>query len=268
MKTWLVALALGVTAAPAAGQGQAGGQQYRDAVTAAARELNREIDLFQQAFLQDPSPPEQNRGLFKQSEGVRLSLIVFKQQLGRGVSRDDLYVALDEVEGKLKALLEEVGPMEKWNPAIKLAARRLQAAGHDLQFAVTAGDAAPARVGAAVYRQTLALTARAEDLQRAVKWVFKERPPLKAWTDDVTALRQALTTFQKLQQDKAPLADLKAQFARVLKVWDGVHARWDLSTDKLLLQPAVAAVDRSAAQLATALGVKDRRPPLRPGIFD
>lgn len=264
MKIWLAALALGVAAGPAFGQGP----QYRAAVTAAARELNHEIDLFQQAFLQDPSPPEQNRGIFKQSEGVRLALIVFKQQLGRNVSRDDLYVAFDKVDGQLKALLEAVGPMEKWNAGVKLAVRRLQAAGHDLQFAVTGGDAAPARAGQAVYRQTLALLAHTEDLQRTVNWVFTERPPLQAWTADVTVLSRALKAFQKLQQDKAPVADLKTQFAKVLKVWDGIYARWDASADKLLLQAAVAGVDRGLDRLAPVLGVKDRRPPLSPNLFD
>src|SRR5262245_57925295 len=100
MRLWHLACALGILAGtgatPAAAQEPARGQEYWDSVTTAAREMSRALDTLQDMFLMD-SAPIQGRGLFKLSEQIRLSLIYFRQQVGRQVSRDDLYLAYDKV---------------------------------------------------------------------------------------------------------------------------------------------------------------------------
>src|SRR5262249_6147303 len=105
MKPWHLVCALGLLAgtgaAPAPAQEPARGPESWDSVTAAAREMSSALDLFQDSFLMD-AVPSGGRGLFKQSEQIRLALIYFRQQLGRKVSRDELYLAFDKVDRSVK----------------------------------------------------------------------------------------------------------------------------------------------------------------------
>ncbi len=272
MRALYLVLILGILAGtgvtPAPGQGPARGPDYWDSVTAATRELRSALDFFQQVFLTD-SGPTQGRGLFAQSEQILGALIYFRQQLGRKVSRDDLYLAFDKVDRQVKGMLGEIKDLEKWDSGLRLAARRVQTANHDLQFALSAGDNAPARVSQVVYRQTLALLARTETLDRTAKWVFFERPPLKVWTADVADLRRAVVAFQNLQEKKAPVDDLRKQLEQVGKVCDRVVGRYkDSAQDQFLLQSAVAGVDRGFARLAGLFGIKGRRAPLSDNLFE
>jgi hypothetical protein len=272
MRPWHLACALtilaGTGATPVAAQDPARGPEYWDSVTAAAREMSRALDLFQDSFLMD-AVPTGGRGLFKQSEQIRLALIYFRQQLGRKVSRDDLYLAFDKVDRSVKDLLGEITGLEKWDSGLALAARRLQSADHDLHFALAAGDKTAARIGQVVYRQTLALLARVENLDRTARWVYAEQPPLKAWTADLAEMRRGLVALQRLQNKKAPAEDLRKQLEQVGKVWDRVVARFrGAGDDQYLLQSAVARTDQSFARLAGLFGIKDRRAPLSDNLFN
>ncbi|MCI0457121.1 MAG: hypothetical protein L0Z62_09095 [Gemmataceae bacterium] len=272
MRGWYLAFAVGILAGPGAtpapGQGPARGPEYWDSVTAAARELRGALDSFQQVFLTD-SGPIQGRGLFAQSEQIIGALIYFRQQVGRKVSRDDLYLAFDKVDRQVKGMLGEIKDLEKWDSGLRLAARRVQTANHDLQFALAAGDNSPAQVSQVVYRQTLALLARTETLDRTAKWVFFERPPLQGWTADVADLRRGVVAFQKLQEKKAPVDELRKQLEQVGKVCDRLVGRYkDSAQDQFLLQSAVAGVDRGFARLAGLFGIKGHRAPLKDNRYE
>jgi hypothetical protein len=258
----------GTGATPALGQQAARGPEYWDSVTAAAREMSSALDFFQDTFLTDAGASG-GRGLFKQSEQIRLALIYFRQQLGRKVSRDDLYLAFDKVDRSVKALLGEIKGLERWDSGLALAARRLQAADHDLHFALSTGDSSAARVTQVIYRQTLALLARVENLDRTARWVYAEQPPLKAWTADLGEMRQGVLALKQLQDKKAPAEDLRKQLEQVGKVWDRVVARFrGAGDDQYLLQSAVARTDRGFARLAGLFGIKDRRAPLSDNLFN
>jgi hypothetical protein len=273
MRPWHLACALtilaGTGATPATAQDPAGGPAYWDSVTAAAREVSGALDAFQDVFLMDSSPAIEGRGLFKQSEQIRIALIYFRQQLARQVPRAELYPAFDKVDREVKGLLGIIGGVEKWDSGMRVAARKLQTATHDLHFAMSAGDSNQSRISQTVYRQTLALQDRTENLYRTVRWVFAERPPLAGWIDDVKAVRAALTGFQTMQQKKAQVEDLRKQLQQVGKVWDRVVARYkDAGDDQYLLGTAVAREDRGFARLAGLFGIKGARAPLTDKLFN
>src|SRR5262245_42548831 len=163
----------------ALGQGPADQDDYYSATTAAARELATQLEALTRSFVNIPGPPE-GRGLYKQADGIGYDLIYFRQQLKRKVSREELYTAFDKVDGKLNTLLEGLEPFEKWVPAVRMTARRVKAAQHDLQFALAGGESSPARQSDALYRQTLVLLTRAEDLEGMVRYVFEEQDSLPA----------------------------------------------------------------------------------------
>jgi hypothetical protein len=270
MRRWHLACALAFLAGatPAAAQEPARGPEYWDSVTTAAREMSRALDTFQDAFLMDSGPID-GRGLFKQSEQIRMSLIYFKQQVGRRVSRDEIYLAYDKVDRQVKGLLGIIKGLERWDSGLALAARRLQTADHDLHFAVSAGDSSSARVSQVVYRQTLALLARIENLNRTARWVYSEQPPLEAWTTDIKDLRREVLAFQQLQQKKAPVGDFRKQLLQAGKVLDRIVRRFSGAGDnQYLLQTAVSRTDRGYARLAGLFGIKGRRAPLSDKLFD
>jgi hypothetical protein len=272
MRPWHLVCALGLLAGtgatPASAQEPARGPDYWDSVTAAAREMSSALDFFQDTFLTDAGASG-GRGLFKQSEQIRFALIYFRQQLGRKVSRDDLYLAFDKVDRSVKALLGEIKGLERWDSGLALAARRLQSADHDLHFALSTGDNGAARITQVIYRQTLALLARVENLDRTARWVYAEQPPLKAWTTDLGEMRQGLVALKSLQDKKAPVEDLRKQLEQVGKVWDRVVARFrGAGDDQYLLQSAVARTDQGFARLAGLFGIKDRRAPLSDNLFN
>src|SRR5262249_30311055 len=147
-------------------------------------------------------------------------------QLRDKAVRGDLYVAYDLLDRRVTTLLGVVQNEAKLNAALRLASRQTQAALHDLHFALFKGDSAAAKQSQVFYRQTLAMVAITEDLERTVNWLYYEQEPLKAWSADVTAVRRALVAFQGLQDKKAPQAELKASLLQVDQAWEKVVSRW------------------------------------------
>jgi hypothetical protein len=272
MRLWHLACALGILAGtgatPAAAQEPARGPEYWDSVTTAAREMSRALDTFQDVFLLD-SGPINGRGLFKQSEQIRLALIGFKRQVASRAPRDQVYLAFDKVDRQTTGLLDIIKGLEQWDSGLAMAARRLRTADHDLHFAVSTGDSGSARISQVVYRQTLALQDRIENLYRTVRWVYSERPPLEAWTADLKDLKREVQGFQQLQQKKAPVGDLRKQLLQAGKVLDRIVTRFQgAGDDQYLLQTAVSRTDRGYARLAALFGLKDRRATLTDKLFD
>jgi hypothetical protein len=233
----------------------------KEAVIASARELGRALDLFQQVLVLDPGP-NPPRGLSDNAGDATSALTDFRQQIKNGASRDDLYVAFDSVDRKVKGLLGLLPLYEKQNGGVRLAARRLQAADHDLYFTLTVGDDAPARKSQVIYRQTLALLGFTEDLQTTANWLYSNRDPLADWTGALKAVRQAVVGFQRLQDKKAGQDDLKQQLAQLEQAWGKVMDLYNAAgNDQYVLQNSVARVDQVLGRIASKYGVK-RRPPL------
>src|SRR5262249_6193438 len=134
--------------------------------------------------------------------------------------REELYLAFDPLDQKVTQLLSDLQGFEKWNKALRMVAGRVQSALHDLHFAVSAGDGTPARTSQVIYRQTLVLLARTENLESLVRYVFDEQQSLKRWTGALGELRREIVALQKLQQKKAPRAELNKQLMRADQFWE------------------------------------------------
>jgi hypothetical protein len=245
--------------------GSASGQtqtDYYTAVTGAARELSSALDTLQRSFATIPTQPV-GRGLYQQLDPVQLNLLYFRQQVQRKIPRDDLYLAFDKVDGGLTNLVGELVDISKWDPALQLAIRRVRAAQHDLHFAISGGDKAPARQTQVAYRQTLALLTRLEDLQNLVRYVFNEQDALPGWDAEFKDLRAAVNGLQRLEKNGSR-AEQQQQMAKTELAWEKLVARMRLlpESQHVLLRADFGQVDRAFARLAGLLNVV-RRPPLK-----
>lgn len=250
---WLL-LAL-VVLPPCAGRAQ---DIDREAILASSKELNRALDLLQDALTIDAGPIRFN-GLWKMAGDIAGELYYFQQQVKKKASKDDLAVAFDAVDRKVKAVVDLLEGGEMLTSGLKLAARRLSSADHDLHFLLSSKDDAPEKASQVVYRQTLALLALIDDLDKMVKWVYVNRDPLNGWVADVKATRSAVAEFQRLQQKKAAPDDLKKQFGAANQAWNKVMKRYnDAGADQYLLQNSMARVEQVFARLAPRFGIKDR----------
>src|SRR5262245_25687246 len=113
----------------------AGESDSRLAIEGAARELSRQLDFLLRAISGLPGPPDR-RDLFVSAEKIQFDLIYFQQQFKRKVSREALIVAFDKVDDRMNAVMEELQPIEKWDQNVRMTARRVRAAEHDLHFAL------------------------------------------------------------------------------------------------------------------------------------
>jgi len=213
---WGIMILVGMTLAT--GQASAGDADYFASVTAASRELSRQLDFLQRSFATIPGPPE-GRGLYQQSDKILLDLGYFRLRLKDKAGRDELYLAFENFDGKITTLLSDLQGFEPRVPAVRLGARRVKSAQHDLQFALSVGDDAPARQTQVTYRQTLVMLTRVEDLDSMVRYVFTEQDTINRWVAALKEMRGAVNDLQTLQQKKAARADVKAQVEQMELVW-------------------------------------------------
>lgn len=268
MRPYVIRLLVAGGVALIPGTARAANEDY-PAMTTAAREVARQVNLMQELFGTNSQLLAIN-GLFKQTMDFQGALIDFRQQVSDKASREQLYLAFDNVDRKLTAILDEVKLVEKDDAGVKLVCRRLRSAENDLHFAVFAGDGTPEGQAQRLYRQTLTQQAFVESLASNVGWVFARRDALQGWKDDLGELQQSLAALQKLEQKKGVTADeLKAQFMSADKNWSKIVQRYeDAKQDKLLLQGFVVLVDKGFARLAPLVGVKDRRAALTDSLVD
>lgn len=239
----------------------AGGDDYKAAVTAAARELSRQLVFLQQAIANIPGPPE-GRGIYRQGDQVQYNLIFFQQQIKRAGSREELVLNFDQLDQKLQQLLDDIKGFEKWDVALRYVVRKVQAAESDLHFAVFSGD--DKKTSQVAYRQTLALLAKTTNLDGMYRYRFEGEKSLKPWNEQMKALHQALDGLKEMQKAKKPKAskaELKDQFQKINQAWDKL-----LSMVKdapkgqyILLRSDAAQVDQAFFRLARLLGVKMER---------
>jgi hypothetical protein len=239
---------------------------YYSAVGAGARELNRQLDAFQRALATIPGP-DMGRGLYKQSNGVLFDLVYLQEQIRKKAAPGLIHQAFDKMEQKLHTMLGNTQDLEKWDPALRAAAKQVIAADHDLQFALFGGSVeVPAdRKSQTAYGQTLVLVGRLDTLQGLARFVFEGQGDIEKWNADFKTLREQLAVLQKLVQNKASAEELKAQFRKTDAAWETIVARFKALTDdlRLLLRLRVGETDEVFARLAPLFGVTDRRAPLK-----
>jgi hypothetical protein len=254
-------------AALSLGQGPAGQQDFYATTQASARELARQLQYLEEAVVAVPRPaaPPGGDGLFQQVESVQAGLILFRQQMQQKLPREQLIITYDAMDAKLNQLLGDIQAMEKWDAALRMVVRRVKFAQSDLHFAVFGADTPGARQADLAYRQTLVLVDRIGDLEGVVRYVFNEKDSLPAWNADFAALRGAVAEFQKLQKAKASRDEVQKQLAQADKAWEKLVARFNAlpAATNLLLGSNFSLVDQSLDRLSRALGVKNRRAPLR-----
>src|SRR5262249_14285849 len=211
--------------------------------------------------------PSVGRGIYKQSNGIMYDLIYFQQQIKQQASRDALYIAYDKMDGKLETLLGDLKAFEKWDPALRMMAKQVISANHDVQFALAGGGDNAERKGKAAYRQTLVLLDRVGNLENLVRFVFDEQDSLTAWNADFKALRQAIAALQSARQGKVSnnKEHLKAQFQQADQAWEKLVNRYKAlhEDQQLLLRLGFGRCDQVFARLAPMFGVENRRAPLK-----
>lgn len=267
----LVALLLVLDRSQALG----GESDSRLAIEGAARELSRQLDFMLRAISGLPGPPDR-RDLFVSAEKIQFDLIYFQQQFKRKVSREALIIAFDKMDERLNGVMEELQPIEKWESNVRMTARRVRSAEHDLHFAIFNGGGngngggAAARDTQALYRQTLTLLTRTEDLESLAKYVFDDKQTVRRWTDDLEDLRLALVSFQRGQKDKLGRDALKARFIEADRDWEKLvnKLRGLPERQYYLLRGDAAQIDQGFEKMARAFGIKATREKLPPHSFE
>jgi hypothetical protein len=239
------------------------GEDFKPVATAAARELSRQLFFLQNTMALIPGPPT-GRGLYSQCDAVQGDLVYFQQQLKRNVSREQLRLNFDKMDGKLDQLLSDIKGFEQWDNALRMVARRVQAAEHDLQFALAGASGATPGGPDLVYRQTLALLDKTENFAGMVRYVFAEQNVLNQWNADLAALKQALAKFQGVQKNKAPAEEVKNQLQAAEQAWQKLVARLKALPpgQYILLQSDAAQADQVIFRLAQIMGTNIGRAPL------
>jgi hypothetical protein len=191
-------------------------------------------------------------------------LIYFQQQLKRNVSREQLLINFDTMDAKLDTLLGDIKNFENWDAALRMVAKRVQGAQHDLQFALASGSGSPADAAKLGYRQTLALLTKSENFAGMVRYVFDEQAVLAQWNGELAPLSQAIAKLQSLQRNKAPQQDVKTQLLATDQVWGKLINRLKAlpQGQYILLQSDAAQVDQVIFRLAQINGIKISRAPL------
>jgi hypothetical protein len=240
-------------------------EDYYTSLTASARELSRALDLLQRSFVTIADGDQDGRGLYQQMVPIRADALYLRQQIGRKVSRDDLQLAFAKVDDELNRILGDLTGIEKWAPAVRMAARRLHQAQHDVHYALAASNEDPAKQAEVAYRQILALKTRVEDLHNLVKYLFTEQDAVAGWNAGFAELRGAVNDLQRTQKDKAPRAELTGKMQKVADAWEKLVARAQALPESqyLLLRADFAQADQVFARLERLYGIPQTRPPLK-----
>src|SRR6476646_10272482 len=96
----------------------------REATLTGVREVYRALDLLQDVLTNDPGPI-QFKGLYTLSSNIQVNLASFRNQVKNKASRDDLYVAFDEVDRQIKSVIDLLEGAPMLTGGLRLAVRRL-----------------------------------------------------------------------------------------------------------------------------------------------
>jgi exonuclease VII large subunit len=249
---------------------QAGGDTFAPAASA-AREVARQLEFMQGQFAFIPGPVI-NRGLNQQAEQIQIALYQFRQAVNNKASKELIVVAFLKLDDQVQNLLGDLQGAAKTDLPLGYVWRRLRIAEHDLHFAVLGpgGSAEETQQAKVLYRQTLALADRAEQLQAAVRYQFLDQPVLETWTSALKDLRNKIAALQQGQEKSDPRADLKQQLAQVDQAWTKLIERFNAipAMTYVMMQTQAVQVDAVVGRIDRLLGVENRRPKLQTNVWD
>jgi hypothetical protein len=242
-----------------------GQDAYYGAVNSASGDLQTQLDFLRRSFATIPGPPE-GRGFNKLSNKIFIDLITFRQLVQTKAPREDLYLAFTKVDMGMNAILDNAKDFEKWDPAIRMAARRAQSALHDTNFALSTGDASPSRRNENDARQAQVLQNREQELENMVGIVFLfDADALKGWTSEFAAFKKNIAELQRLQKNKASRDDVKKHLVKTDQSWETLVTRFKgLSAENAVqLREDFGQVDQVISRLSVSYGVQNRRAALQ-----
>lgn len=268
MKRFACALGLLIGMSLVSAEARAGENPWTPALTA-SREVSKQLEMMQRAFATIPQLGNGGRGLYGQAEQIQVALFQLRQSLKDNVGRENVVVNFLKLDGQVKQLLDDLQGIDKWDASVGFVARRLQAAEGDLHFAILGPGIGANQQAASLYRQTLVLQSRADELQAMIKFVYLEQDVLPGWMGEMKDLRQAITGFQQMQQKQAPIPDLKIQLAKVGDAWSKLIARFNRIPGQtyVLMQSDAVQFDAVLSRVDAMLGVQRAKGKLPTNLF-
>jgi hypothetical protein len=192
----------------------------RDAVNRLASELER---------LQEDAAAEltgqKERELYRRSDSLLGDLRRFQRSLKAGVKREQLYGDFTQMDRKLHDLLNDLRALGPNYRSVQRDVYRVSQADQQLHYALSFGDTTPERGREVVKRQTQALLAEIEELQRTSRYALegtREGQPVAASLDRFAA---AVQVFNRGVERGADRDRLRDDYAAVDKAWSQVLSR-------------------------------------------
>ena len=246
----------------------AGGDTFAPAASA-AREVARQLEYMQGQFAFIPGPLI-NRGLNQQAEQIQIALYQFRQAINNKAGKEPITLAFLKLDDQVQQLLGDLQGAAKTDVPLGYVWRRLRIAEHDLHFAVLGPGGDEAQQAKVLYRQTLALADRTEQLQSAVRYQFLDQPVLESWTTALKDLRDKITTLQQGQEKNVGRADLKQQLTQVDQAWTKLIERFNAipALTYVMMQTQAVQVDAVVGRIDRLLGVENPRPKLQTNVWD
>lgn len=232
------------------------------AIRASANDLQNQLDFMAHAL--STIPGRMHRGFNKQISTATIDLATLDNLAAKNARRGDLDVAFVKLDAELGALLSELEPFSKWEPAVAMSIRRVQSSLNDFQLAMTPGHLTPERRAQLQRRQIQSLLYREAELESMAKIVFEDAKDHRRWKDDFAELRAESEKLRRLQKDNAGPEDLQKQFVKIDGTWQKIAGRIKESKneDAGFLHTDMQKVDRVMANLAPLFGIQDHRPTL------
>lgn len=262
-----IAITIGSLLTPLAAR--AGDSPWTPAL-AASREVSKQLEMMQRAFSTVPQIGNGGRGLYGQAEKIQVALYELRLTLKNDAGREAVMINFLNLDGQVKQLLSDLQGIDGWDASVGYVARRLQAAEGDLYFAIVGPGGKADQQAATLYRQTLVMQSRVEELQSMVKYVYLEQQSLPAWMAAMKELKQGIDEFQRLQQKQAPVADLKAQLTTVGQSWTKLIERFNAIPGQtyVLMQGDAVQFDNVLSRIDAMLGVQRAKGKLPTNLFD
>jgi len=247
----------------------AGGDAIFAPAAPAAREVAKQLEFMQGQFAFIPGPII-NRGLNQQAEQIQIALYQFRQAVNNKAGKEAIVVAFLKLDSQVQQLLDDLSGAAKNDPPLGYVWRRLRIAEHDLHFAVLGPGGDDAQQAKVLYRQTLALADRTEQLQASVRYQFLGDPSLETWMSALKDLRNKIAALQKGQESNAARADLKMQLGQIDQVWTKLIERFNglPALTYVMMQTNAVQVDAVVGRVDRLLGVENARPKLQTNLWD
>jgi hypothetical protein len=247
----------------------AGGDATFAPAATAAREVARQLEFMQGQFAFIPGPII-HRGLSQQAEQIQIALYQFRQAVNEKAGKEPITLAFLKLDDQVQNLLGDLQGAAKTDVPLGYVWRRLRIAEHDLHFAVLGPGGDDAQQAKVLYRQTLALADRTEQLQASVRYQFLDQPSLESWTTAFKDLRGKIASLQQGEENSASRDDLKKRLAPVDQAWTKLIERFNAipAMTYVMMQTNAVQVDVVVGRIDRLLGVENARPKLQTNLWD